>query len=101
MQKTVEEAAWSSPSEIDNRIFLWTYNNSAEDHELECFFSGLPGFRSSKLIEDPLPSVTEERKMGFFETLIGLLDRTLSSGLLPKSDQNRRAVTVICAKRLL
>ena len=51
MQKTAEETALKSSSEIDARAFMWTFDCLDEDHELESFFSGLPGFRSSKVVE--------------------------------------------------
>ena len=98
MQKTVEETALNSPSEIDTRAFLWMFDSLDEDHELESFFSGLPGFRSSKVVKDPLPGLTEERKYELFTALLGLLDRTFSSELLPESVKNRRAI--ICAKAI-
>ena len=96
MQKTAEETALKSPSEIDTRAFMWTFDCLDEDHELERFFSGLPGFRSSKVVRDPLPSLTEEQKWKLYKALDGLLDRTFSSDLLPASVKNRRAM--ICAK---
>ena len=40
MEKTIEETALNSPSEIDIRAFLWTFDCLDEDHELERFFSG-------------------------------------------------------------
>ena len=98
MQKTFEETALNSPSEIDIRTFMWTFNCLGEDHDLERFFSGLPGFRSSKVVNDPLPSLTEEEKSKLFDGLHGLLDRTFSSDLLPTPVKNRRAL--ICAKAL-
>ncbi|KAI9453128.1 hypothetical protein BJY52DRAFT_1399705 [Lactarius psammicola] len=98
MQKTVEETALNSPSEIDTRAFMWTFDRLDEDHELERFFSGLPGLRSSKVVDDPLPSLTEEGKKKLSEVLIGFLDRTFSSDLLPEPVKIRRAV--ICAKAL-
>ena len=96
MQKTVEETALSLPSEIDTRAFIWTFDCLDEDHELERFFSGLPGFRSSNVVEDPLPinAYNEWRKL--YEALRGLLDRTFSSDFLPAPVKNRRAI--ICAK---
>src|SRR6266702_4031938 len=97
-QKTAEETALNSPLEIDTRAFLWTFDSSDEDHELERFFSGLLGFRSSKVVDDPLPGLTEEQKEKFSTALIGLLDRTLSSDLLPMSVRHRRAN--ICTKAL-
>ncbi|KAN0140480.1 hypothetical protein V8E53_001689 [Lactarius tabidus] len=96
MQKTAEETALSSPSEIDTRAFMWTFDCLDEDHELEHFFSGLPGFRSSKAVDDPLPGLTEREKWKLYWALVGLLRRTFSSDLLPESVKNRRAM--VCAK---
>jgi hypothetical protein len=96
MRKTAEEMALNSPSEIDTRAFMWTFDCLDEDHELEHFFSGLPGFRSSNVVDDPLPSLTEEEKWKLYRALRGLLDRTFSSDLLPAPVKNRRAM--ICAK---
>ena len=98
MQKTIEDTALNSPSEIDTRAFLWTFDSSDEDHELEHFFSGLPGLRSSKVVEDPMPNLTEEKKEGLFEALSGLLNSTFSSDLLPEPVKNRRAL--ICMKAI-
>ncbi|KAF8265175.1 hypothetical protein EI94DRAFT_371248 [Lactarius quietus] len=96
MQKTVEEAALSLPSEIDIRAFMWTFDSLDEDHELERFFSGLPGFRSSKIVDDPLPSLTVWQKSKLRQALSGWMDRTFSSDLLPEPVKERRAV--VCAK---
>ncbi|KAH9018848.1 hypothetical protein EDB85DRAFT_2279225 [Lactarius pseudohatsudake] len=98
LQKTVEKAALDSPSKIDTRAFLWTFDSLDEDHELERFFSGLPGFRSSNVVNDPLPRLTEEKKKKLSTTLTGFFDRTFSSDLLPESVKNRRAI--ICARAL-
>ncbi|KAH9057283.1 hypothetical protein EDB87DRAFT_1823795 [Lactarius vividus] len=96
MQRTVEEIALKSQSDIDTRAFIWTIDSLDEDHELEHFFSGLPGFRSSKVVVDPLPSLTEEQKEKLSMALVGLLDVTFSSDLLPEPVKDRRAI--ICAK---
>ena len=96
MQKTAEETALNTSSEIDTRAFMWTFDCLDEDHELESFFSGLPGFRSSKVVNDPLLSLTEEEMLKLYGALHGLLDRTFSSDLLPVSIKNGRAL--ICAK---
>ena len=98
MQKTAEETALKSPSEIDVRAFSWTFDCLDEDHELERFFSGLPGFRGSKMVKDPLPDLTSEQRDKLFDALIGLLDRTSSSDLLPEPVKIRR--TVICKKAI-
>ena len=96
MQKTVEETALRSPPGIDTRAFMWTFDCLDEDHELERFFSGLPGFRTSKVVGDPVPSLTDEERLKLFEGLRGLLDRTFSSDLLLAPVKDRRAL--ICAK---
>ena len=96
MQKTAEETALSSPPEITARAFMWTFDCLDEDHELEHFFSGLPDFRSSNVVDDPLPSLTEEQKLKLFVGLRGLLDRTFSSDLLPAPVRSRRAL--LCMK---
>ena len=96
MQKTAEETALDLPSEIDIRAFMWTFDCLDEDHELEHFFSGLPGFRSSKVVHDPLPGLIEEEKLKLYEGLRGLVDRTFSSDLLSAPVKDRRAM--ICAK---
>ena len=98
MWKAAEDSAFKSPPEIDTRAFLWTFDRLDEDHELEDFFSGLPGFRSSKVVKDPLPSLTPEQQGKLLDALIGLLDRTSSSDLLPESAKIRTAV--ICGKAI-
>jgi hypothetical protein len=96
MRKTAEETAFGSPSEIVTRAFLWTFDSLDEDHELERFFAGLPGFRGSKMVKDPLLDLNWEQQGKILNALIGLSDRTSSSDLLPELVKNRR--TVICRK---
>ena len=98
MQKTAEETALKSPSEIDTRAFMWTFDCLDEDHELERFFSGLPGFRSSKVVSDPLPSLTEEERLKLCDGLLGLLNRTFSSELVSVPVKDRRSL--ICSKAI-
>jgi hypothetical protein len=78
IQKRVEETTLKSPSEIDTRAL-------DKDHELERFFAGLPSFRSSKVVADPLPSLFSGQMWNLCGALDGLLDHTLSSDLLPES----------------
>jgi hypothetical protein len=99
MQKITEKTALKSSSEMDTRAFMWTFDSLDEDHELEYFFSGLPGFRSSDVVKDPLSSLTEEDKWKLYVTLRELMYRTFSSDLLPTPVKNRRAI--ICAKAVV
>ncbi|KAN0140387.1 hypothetical protein V8E53_001596 [Lactarius tabidus] len=98
MQKTAEKTALKSPSELDTRAFMWTFDCLDEDHELERFFYGLPGFCNSKLVKDPLPilSSTQQRKIN--DSLTGFMDRTFSSDLLSPPVKERRAM--ICARAI-
>jgi hypothetical protein len=98
MRKTAEEIAFESPSEIDTRAFLWTFDSLDEDHELERFFAGLPGFCASKMVKDPLPGLRQEQQERLLDTLIGLSDCTSSSDLLQELVKNWR--TVICRKAI-
>ena len=94
MSKTAEFTARHTPPEIDIRAFLWTFDILDEDHELERFFAGVPGFT----LEIPLPTLTYAQRWKFTQTMIGFLNRTFSSDVLPDSVKNRRAV--ICAKAI-
>ena len=96
IQKTAEETALKLSSDIDARAFMWTFDCLDEDHELERFFSGLPGLRSSNIVHNLLTSLAWDQKWAIRQALTGLLDRTLSSDLLPAPIKNRRAM--ICAK---
>ena len=98
MQKTAEATALNLPSEIDTQAFLWTFDSLDEDHELERFFSGLPGFRNSKVVDDPLPRLNFGQADRLSTALIRLFDRTFSSDLLPEPVKRRRAL--ICAKAI-
>ena len=96
MHKTAEGTALDAPSEIDSRAFMWTFDSLDEDHELERFFSGLPGFRRSRVVIDPLPGLKYEQKQKISEALRWLSEVTLSSDLLEDPVKKRRAI--ICAK---
>ena len=94
----LDEAAPKSPSAIDTRAFMWTFNRLDEDHELESFFGGMPGFHCSNVTKDPLHSLDDTQKLRLLGAMIGLLDRTYSSDLL--SDQVKRHRDDICANAI-
>ena len=95
---TPKEAALKSSSEIDTRALMWTFDSLDEDHELDRFFSGLPGFHNSRVLKEPLHDLDDRQKLGLLEAAIRLLDRTLSSNLLP--DHVRRQRADICTKAI-
>jgi hypothetical protein len=78
---TPKEAALMVSSEIDTRVFTWTFDSLDKDHELERFFSGLPGFYNSKVLKEPLHGLDNQQKLRLLEAVIRLLDRTFSSNL--------------------
>ena len=91
---TPEEAVLKSSSEIDIRAFTWTFDCLDEDHELDRFFSGLPGFHNPRVLKEPLRDLDDWQKLRLLEAAIRLLDRTLSSNVL--SDRVRRQRADIC-----
>ena len=95
---TPEEAILKSSSEIETRAFTWTFDSLDEDHELDRFFSGLPGFHNSRVLKRPLHDLDDWQKLRLLEAAIRLLDRTLSSNLLP--DHIRRQRADICTKAI-
>ena len=95
---TPEKAALKVSLEIDARALMWTFSRLDQDHELELFFSGLPGFHNSKVVKEPLCSLDEEQKPRILIAMIGFLDRTFSSNLLPDQVKRRRAD--ICANAI-
>ncbi|KAN0137469.1 hypothetical protein V8E53_004914, partial [Lactarius tabidus] len=93
-----ERVALMSPPEIDTRALMWTFDRLDEDHELERFFSGLPGFYNSKVLKEPLHRLDDQQNIWLLTTMTGLLDRTFSSDFLP--DPVKRQRTDICANAL-
>jgi hypothetical protein len=98
MHKTAKKAALGLQSGLSGRAFMWTFNSSHEDEELEGFFSSLPGFRQSNDDKDFLDKLTVDQKENLWSGLVGFLDRTFSSHSLSKADKDRRAT--ICADAL-
>ena len=98
MRLTPEKAALKPSSEIDARALTWTSDSLDEDHELERFFSGLPGFQRSKLLKEPLHCLDDAQKLRLLEAVIRLLDRTYSSDFLTDQVKHQRAD--ICANAI-
>ena len=93
-----EEAARIASASINTRAFMWTFDSLDEDDELERFFSSLPNFCSSNVVDDPLPDLTVEGKHKISGALFQFLRFTFSSSLLPEAVKHQRAI--MCAKAL-
>ena len=97
MLQTPGEAIMRSPSEIDTRALMWTFDRLDEDHELESFFSGLPGFHSSKVLDKPLSALNSDQRLKLLVAMTRLWDRTVSSDLLPGHVKCQRADICVSA----
>jgi len=97
IEKEFEETALEAPSEIDGRALMWTYEALDEDHELEQFFAGLPGFCGSKVVDNPQPSLDGLRSWKVGEAFSGFLERTWTSNLVSETTKIRRLVICIRA----
>jgi hypothetical protein len=93
-----EKVALKSPPELDTRALIWTFGRLDEDHELARFFSGLPGFHTSKVVTAPLHNLDYKPQWEILRAMIGFLDRTFSSNLLPDRIKHRRVD--ICEKAI-
>ncbi|KAI9433329.1 hypothetical protein H4582DRAFT_1003036 [Lactarius indigo] len=87
--KTAEDFALNSSSEIDGRVLMWTLNSSDDDQELERFFAAIPGFCSSKVLDDPGSCIRPNGEK-MTEALIGFVHRTLTSNLITRDIKQRR-----------
>ena len=94
MEKESERTALNAPSGIDDRALIWTYQSLDEDHELEQFFAGIPGFCSSNVVDNPQSRV---RNLKMAWALMGFLERTWSSNLVSETIKIRRLVTCVRA----
>ncbi|KAH9056357.1 hypothetical protein EDB87DRAFT_1687577 [Lactarius vividus] len=96
--KTAEEHASGLTAEIDYRALEWTFGSLDEDRELEQFFDGVPSFCNSKAVENPQGGFVKPNSKKLSNALTGLMNRTLSSSLVPESVKQKRIT--ICTKAI-
>ena len=101
IRMTPEAAVLKSSTEVDTRALMRTFDSLDEDHELERFFSGLPGFQNSKALKQPLDGLNNQQRLRLLEAVIRLLDRTFSSNSLPDQIKRQRADICDNAMKLL
>ena len=97
MEKMSEEIASNPSSEIDGRILKCTIDALDNDHELEQFFEGIPGFFSSKVVNNSEHILDGLQRWSFAATLSRFLDQTLASNLVTGSVKARRLITCLNA----
>ena len=98
IEKELEASALKTPSEIDGRALMWTYESLDEDHELEQFFAGIPRFCCSNVVDDPNFCLDSLRSWTVAEALKGFLERTWSSNLVSETIKIRRLA--ICSRAI-
>ncbi len=89
IDRVAEECAQKPSSEIDSRVLLWTLQSSDQDPELEQLFESIPGFCGSRVPNDLKATFKASISEKMADAVVGLMDRTLSSDLLPQSKQRR------------
>jgi Family of unknown function (DUF6535) len=89
-EKIAEETARKTSSETDGRMLTWTLDSLYQDFELEQFFSGIPSFCNSPLLVDHLGTFIRPNTEKLLWALIGWMDRTSTSHLVPKEIKQRR-----------
>jgi len=97
MEKEFEETALKVPSEIDGRALLWRFESLDKYEELEQFFSGIPGFCSSKVVDDPQSSLYSLNIEKVALALDRFLERTWTSNLISDPIKIRQLVMCIRA----
>ena len=95
---TPTKAALNSSLDLDSHALMWTFDHLDEDQQLARFFSGLPGYHTSKDVKQSLRSIKDPQKLKLLRAIIGFLDRTFSSDFL--SDQVKQWRADICEKAI-
>jgi hypothetical protein len=98
LKRITEETAREPSVGIDGRLLTWIFDSLDEDLELERFFSSIPGLCSSTVVTDPLGTFVVPNEHKLVWALIGLMDRTLASQLVPNTIKQRRST--ICVKAM-
>jgi hypothetical protein len=98
MQKAARRFALQLPSDIDYRALLWMFKTLNDDNEFEEFFDALPSLCDSEELDDPQRAFIKPNKELLSHALIGMMDRTLLSDLVPEEVKQRRII--ICTKAI-
>ena len=100
MQKAAKEFALQLPSDIDYRALLSMFETFNRNKEFEQFFDALPNLweleSSLEASVDPLKAFIKPNEKILSHALIGMMDRTLLSDLVPEEVKQRRII--ICTK---
>ena len=98
MKKAAARFALRLSSDIDYRALSWMFTTLNDDDEFEQFFDALPSLCDSEALENPRTSFIEPNWDMLSRALIGMMDRTLLSDLVPEEVKQRRII--ICVKAI-
>ena len=98
MQKAAARFALQLKSDIDYRALSWMFRTLNDDEEFEQFFDALPSLCDSEVLEYPQTAFIKPNRTILSRALIGMMDRTLLSDLVPKDVKQRRII--ICVKAI-
>jgi hypothetical protein len=82
-------------SRFDGDVLKRTLDMSTSDDDLEQFFEAIPGFRASKIVDNPRHCLDVLGLPRLAEALIGFWNRTLSSNRVSESVKVRRLVVCV------
>ncbi len=82
---------------FDGELLKRTLDMLNSDDDLEQFFDAIPGFCTSKIVDDPRRSLDILGQQRLAEAIVGFWNRTLSSNLLSESDKGRRLIVCMGA----
>jgi len=92
MRKTAERLALQLSSDIDYRALSRMFGTLTDDDEFEQFFDALPDLCDSEALMDPRGAFVKPNEKTLSHALIGMMDRTLSSDVIPESVKLRRII---------
>ncbi|KAF8462183.1 hypothetical protein DFH94DRAFT_858154 [Russula ochroleuca] len=98
MQKAAGRFALQLPSDIDYRALSWMFKTLNDDEEFEQFFDALPSLCESEELVDAHTAFIDPNEKKLSHALIGMMDRTLLSELVPEAVKQRRII--ICTKAI-
>jgi Family of unknown function (DUF6535) len=99
--QTAQESALQLSGDIDSRVLRWTFDSLDEDHELERFFEGIPGFCNSEVVDNPKTILYTLGRSKLGVALSMFRWRTLSSSLLSETMRERRLIVYMKAANAL
>jgi hypothetical protein len=97
MKKEAARFALQLSSDIDYRALSRMFRTLNDDDEFEQFFDALPSPCDSEALEDPQRGFIRLNQNLLSHALIGMMDRTLLSDLVPREVKQRRVIIRIKA----